>query len=58
MQCLFLESDLLFDRLCNYLKLNYIFDLDKTYVLDSAIFGNETRYLNHSEDANCSATGN
>jgi len=58
MQCLFLESHFLFDRLCNHSGLNYIFDLDTTYVLDSAIFGNETRYLNHSEDANCCATGN
>jgi len=45
-----------FDVLYDHLGLNYIFDLDMAYVLDSAIFGNETRYLNHSEDANCCAT--
>lgn len=45
------------DVLCNHLDLNYIFDLDTTYALDSANFGNETRYLNHvDKDPNCDAT--
>ncbi|KAF9008270.1 hypothetical protein BDQ17DRAFT_1407044 [Cyathus striatus] len=33
----------------------YLFELNKTYTIDSAVAGNETRYINHSKDPNCEA---
>ncbi|KAF9565190.1 SET domain-containing protein [Agrocybe pediades] len=41
----------------NYAGLNYAFGLTgENLSLDSWFIGNETRYLNHSREANCSAT--
>ncbi|KAG2009911.1 Setd1a protein [Coprinopsis cinerea AmutBmut pab1-1] len=38
-----------------YSGLNYSFSLDQTFLLDSLRAGNETRFLNHTTDANCTA---
>ncbi|KAF4616618.1 hypothetical protein D9613_008894 [Agrocybe pediades] len=37
-----------------HLKRSYVFGLNPTFSLDSSRVGNETRYMNHSEDPNCS----
>jgi len=38
-----------------FLDRNYAFTLTQTIYSDSYLWGNQTRYLNHSEAANCSA---
>jgi len=39
-----------------HVEMNYAFGLEPDHVIDSATAGNETRYLNHSEHPNCSAS--
>ncbi|KAF8156618.1 hypothetical protein B0H34DRAFT_847237 [Crassisporium funariophilum] len=35
---------------------SYVFELNPTYSLDSDMVGNETRYINHSENSNCTTS--
>ena len=44
-------------RIQKFLRLNYSFSLTENVALDSHAVGNETRYLNHSENPNCDAKG-
>lgn len=41
-----------------HIKYNYSFGLTGNIILDSHSIGNETRYLNHSDDPNCIAKSN
>jgi len=53
-----LESDFhkIYDyRIRKFLHRNYAFGLTQMFSLDSYLLGNETRYLNHSKNANCTA---
>ncbi|KAF9527650.1 hypothetical protein CPB83DRAFT_907467 [Crepidotus variabilis] len=43
------------DILQRFTQYNYAFGLSKDSSLDSSTIGNETRYLNHSNEANCEA---
>ncbi|TFK32709.1 hypothetical protein BDQ12DRAFT_478786 [Crucibulum laeve] len=43
------------DALAKHTHLNYCFDVNSSIVVDSAKAGNETRYLNHSNEPNCDA---
>jgi SET domain-containing protein len=40
-----------------HIKYNYSFELTRNIILDSHAIGNESRYLNHSDDPNCEAKG-
>jgi SET domain-containing protein len=35
--------------------MNYQFGLNTAEIVDAVVVGNETRFLNHSKDANCEA---
>ncbi|KAL4252704.1 hypothetical protein ABKN59_004025 [Abortiporus biennis] len=40
------------DLCAKHIGLNYAFELDKMYGLDAVSVGNETRYINHTEEEN------